>query len=304
MRTFLRSHSLPSPRPGKQNWSFQYWSNDPTLVHLSYHLLWPTPPAPTSVSLDSWRISMRPLAHHTLQMKFTRIKLNSRFLQRAKLRLWHGLCSFSQNRGLYHCHQFEKITRWQGGRPEDATRCARWWQDYQERRPPRRMWDLEANRVVPYWVARKDKDGSPDIWGISHAWMDNKERGDVMTPINGYKWPVPIPKDANLDLIHIEMLNLGAGVCMVGCSVFETARWAGGGSPQGGVEARCAHNWACVWWPWWICGVLLQWTGSATELATGLQQWLELVQACMDIAGGWCYNFYWRVHHIWWRNRQ
>ncbi len=76
--------------------------------------------------------------------------------------------------------------------------------------PPRRVWDLEANRVVPYWVAGKHKNGSRDIWGISHAWMDDKERVNVMTPINGYEWPVPIPKDANLDLIRIEMLNLGA----------------------------------------------------------------------------------------------
>ncbi|SJL02750.1 uncharacterized protein ARMOST_06086 [Armillaria ostoyae] len=77
--------------------------------------------------------------------------------------------------------------------------------------PPRRVWALEANRVVPYWVARKDEDGlQVDIWGISHAWMDDKERVDVMTPINGYEWPVPVPKDANLDLIRIEMLNLGA----------------------------------------------------------------------------------------------
>ncbi|PBK58933.1 hypothetical protein ARMSODRAFT_967318 [Armillaria solidipes] len=76
--------------------------------------------------------------------------------------------------------------------------------------PPHRMWDLEANRVVPYWVARKDKHGVCHIWAISHAWMDVKERGDVMTPINGYEWPVPIPKDTNLDLIRIEMLNLGA----------------------------------------------------------------------------------------------
>ncbi|PBK62317.1 hypothetical protein ARMSODRAFT_1024926 [Armillaria solidipes] len=51
--------------------------------------------------------------------------------------------------------------------------------------PPRRVWDLYANRVVPYW-----------------------DRVDVMTPINGYEWPVPMPKDANLDLIRIEMLNL------------------------------------------------------------------------------------------------
>ncbi|KAK0447576.1 hypothetical protein EV421DRAFT_1786793 [Armillaria borealis] len=49
--------------------------------------------------------------------------------------------------------------------------------------PPRRVWDLRANRV---------------------------DRTDVWTPINGYQWPVPIPKDSNLDLIRIEMLNLGA----------------------------------------------------------------------------------------------
>ncbi|KAK0447038.1 uncharacterized protein EV420DRAFT_1569619 [Desarmillaria tabescens] len=84
--------------------------------------------------------------------------------------------------------------------------------------PPRRVWDLFANRVVPYWVAEKDmmgidkptrgKPGRP--WGISHAWMSDEERVDVWTPINGYEWPVSIPKDANLNLIRIEMLNLGA----------------------------------------------------------------------------------------------
>ncbi|KAK0429886.1 hypothetical protein EV421DRAFT_1940574 [Armillaria borealis] len=68
---------------------------------------------------------------------------------------------------------------------------------------PQRVWDLYANRVVPYWVA----DDYP--WGISHAWVDKKDHMDVMTPINGYEWPVPMPKDANLDLIRIEMLNLG-----------------------------------------------------------------------------------------------
>ncbi|KAK0467642.1 hypothetical protein IW261DRAFT_1406997 [Armillaria novae-zelandiae] len=67
--------------------------------------------------------------------------------------------------------------------------------------PPRRVWDLYANRVVPYWVVRKY------LWGISHAWVDDKDRVDVMTPINGYEWPVPIPKDTNLDLIRLEMLN-------------------------------------------------------------------------------------------------
>ncbi|KAK0435343.1 uncharacterized protein EV420DRAFT_1317765 [Desarmillaria tabescens] len=70
--------------------------------------------------------------------------------------------------------------------------------------PPRRIWDLYSNRVVPWWVARQ--------WPqpISHAWMEREDRVEVLTPINGYNWPVPIPKDTNLNLIRIEMLNLGA----------------------------------------------------------------------------------------------
>ncbi|KAK0429830.1 hypothetical protein EV421DRAFT_1945912 [Armillaria borealis] len=44
---------------------------------------------------------------------------------------------------------------------------------------------------------------------MSHAWVDEEDRVGVWIPINEYKWPVPIPKDTNLDLIRIEMLNLG-----------------------------------------------------------------------------------------------
>ncbi|PBK62312.1 hypothetical protein ARMSODRAFT_1089200 [Armillaria solidipes] len=69
--------------------------------------------------------------------------------------------------------------------------------------PPRRVWDLYANRVVPWWVVN----GYSCAWGISHAWVDEKDRVDAMTPINGYEWPVPMPKAANLDLIRIEILN-------------------------------------------------------------------------------------------------
>ncbi|KAK0439958.1 uncharacterized protein EV420DRAFT_1769361 [Desarmillaria tabescens] len=71
--------------------------------------------------------------------------------------------------------------------------------------PPRHIWDLYANRVVPYWVANK-------IWprAISHAWVSDEERISVWTPINGFEWPVPIPKDVDLNLVRIEMLNLGA----------------------------------------------------------------------------------------------
>ncbi len=67
---------------------------------------------------------------------------------------------------------------------------------------PRRVWDLYSNRVVPSWIT--DKWPTP----ISHAWVDEKDRVDVLTPINGKEWPVPIPKDTDLNLIRIEMLNL------------------------------------------------------------------------------------------------
>lgn len=70
---------------------------------------------------------------------------------------------------------------------------------------PRRIRDLYANYVVPFWGAFEYP------WPISHAWVSDEERMDVWTPINGFEWPAPIPEDANLDLIRIEMLNLGAG---------------------------------------------------------------------------------------------
>ncbi|PBK63800.1 hypothetical protein ARMSODRAFT_526878, partial [Armillaria solidipes] len=75
--------------------------------------------------------------------------------------------------------------------------------------PCRRVWDLCANRVVPYWVTHCV---SPSP--ISHSWMAPEDRFDLWTPINCYEWPVPIPKDADLNLIRIEMLNqqgLGPG---------------------------------------------------------------------------------------------
>ncbi|KAK0245485.1 hypothetical protein EDD85DRAFT_19747 [Armillaria nabsnona] len=69
---------------------------------------------------------------------------------------------------------------------------------------PRRVWDLYSNRVVPWWSCR----ASTVLRPISHAWVDEADRDDVWTPINGCEWPVPTPKGANFDLIRIEMLNL------------------------------------------------------------------------------------------------
>ncbi|KAK0224563.1 hypothetical protein EDD85DRAFT_778407, partial [Armillaria nabsnona] len=75
--------------------------------------------------------------------------------------------------------------------------------------PPRLVWDLYSNRVVPYWFMNLHSHGPQRPRPISHAWMDEKDRTAMWTPINGYEWPVPIPKDADLNLIRIEMLNLG-----------------------------------------------------------------------------------------------
>ncbi|KAK0449051.1 uncharacterized protein EV420DRAFT_1237305, partial [Desarmillaria tabescens] len=70
--------------------------------------------------------------------------------------------------------------------------------------PPRRVWDIYSNRVLPYWIMERW------LWGISHAWLNEGDRDKVWTSINGHEWPVSIPKDTNLDLIRLELLNLGA----------------------------------------------------------------------------------------------
>lgn len=70
--------------------------------------------------------------------------------------------------------------------------------------PPRRVWDLYSNRVVPMWVIRKTP------WAISHSWMNHDDRFPCITPINAQEWPVPIPKDTTLERVRVELLNLDA----------------------------------------------------------------------------------------------
>ncbi|KAK0197389.1 hypothetical protein F5146DRAFT_995078 [Armillaria mellea] len=74
--------------------------------------------------------------------------------------------------------------------------------------------------VVPYWVAQQW------LWGILHFWMNKEDREDVLMPINGHEWPVPIPRDTSMDLIQIEMLNLRAEYMWLDV-LFETERLAG-----------------------------------------------------------------------------
>ncbi|KAJ3538893.1 hypothetical protein NM688_g6447 [Phlebia brevispora] len=78
---------------------------------------------------------------------------------------------------------------------------------------PRRLWDLNSNRVVPIYAVHESyliDEPSSKIWPVSHSWMAEERRCQVDTPINGHEWRVPFPSDTTLDRVRIELLNLGA----------------------------------------------------------------------------------------------
>lgn len=78
--------------------------------------------------------------------------------------------------------------------------------------PPRRVWDLYSNRVLPFYALPvEDPSTIPDnVWAVSHSWLDKRDRRSVNTKINDQAWYVPVPKLTNLHDIRIELLNLGA----------------------------------------------------------------------------------------------
>lgn len=90
------------------------------------------------------------------------------------------------------------------------------------RLPPRRVWDLFSNRVIPfhtrYPMAAKTSPRRSHIhipgrlWTVSHSWVDDRERGTIYTNINGNQWPVPVPSADSFTLGHVrvELLNMGA----------------------------------------------------------------------------------------------
>ncbi|GJE87937.1 hypothetical protein PsYK624_040200 [Phanerochaete sordida] len=84
------------------------------------------------------------------------------------------------------------------------------------RLPPRRVWDLFSNRVLPFhtlprWPGDKPVGYIPPVvWAISHGWVDAVNRTTVRTKINGEEWLVPIPAQTSLAHIRVELLNMGA----------------------------------------------------------------------------------------------
>ncbi|GJE89394.1 hypothetical protein PsYK624_054940 [Phanerochaete sordida] len=86
--------------------------------------------------------------------------------------------------------------------------------------PPRRVWDLYSNRVLPYGITSVRKNTIPMdpfedqipsvVWTVSHSWVVAAARKSVCTPINGNQWPVPVPRATTLEHVRIELLNIGA----------------------------------------------------------------------------------------------
>ncbi|KAF8455704.1 hypothetical protein BGX38DRAFT_1166268 [Terfezia claveryi] len=74
---------------------------------------------------------------------------------------------------------------------------------------PRRIWDVCANRVIPFeWIAAG---GAGDFWAISHAWTDDMR--STWTEANQHQWPVPLPQGVRLEDIRKELVGMNARYC-------------------------------------------------------------------------------------------
>jgi len=104
--------------------------------------------------------------------------------------------------------------------------------------PPRRLWDVVANRVIPYYwhdqagkgveflsmeSVKHDPEGAIKayikmhqitantclgIWTVSHAWT--RDMQPTWTSVNKYEWPVPLPAGVELEDIRAELLGQAA----------------------------------------------------------------------------------------------
>jgi len=94
-------------------------------------------------------------------------------------------------------------------------------------RPPRKMWDLAAHRVIPTEALQPEcrrlrqecnlcrYKPSPglgklitEFWAISHSWVATSNREHISTRINGYQWKIPVPKGVTPEFIAAEVKSL------------------------------------------------------------------------------------------------
>jgi len=74
---------------------------------------------------------------------------------------------------------------------------------YPINRAPRRVWDICANKVVPWTDHLRDCDLVP----ISHAWVHWEEMELITTMVNHRLWPVPLPRGVQLEDIRDELIE-------------------------------------------------------------------------------------------------
>jgi len=80
--------------------------------------------------------------------------------------------------------------------------------------PPRRLWDLRSNRIVPYdwqchFVQSPSEPGSTkhtQFAAISHSWTN--DMSPVSTSINKGQWGVPLPRGVTIEKLRQELLQL------------------------------------------------------------------------------------------------
>ena len=82
---------------------------------------------------------------------------------------------------------------------------------------PRRIWDICANTVIPTtWfcgppcpLTGQQDVGALGVKPISHAWVANEDRNNILTEANQYLWPIPLPKGVDLEDVRGQMIRLG-----------------------------------------------------------------------------------------------
>ncbi|RPB29901.1 hypothetical protein L211DRAFT_769694, partial [Terfezia boudieri ATCC MYA-4762] len=65
----------------------------------------------------------------------------------------------------------------------------------------RRVWDVRANRVIP-WT-----DSLKSIVPISHSWVAPEDIEYHYTSVNHYLWPVPLPRGVQVEDIREELIQ-------------------------------------------------------------------------------------------------
>ena len=64
------------------------------------------------------------------------------------------------------------------------------------------MYRIEYNPTFSKWPEFS-------IWPVSHAWLPDDDREYIMSAVNHYEWPVPVPRGVTLEALREELLQLG-----------------------------------------------------------------------------------------------